>query len=127
MIVGAIGKILKKEPVDWKKLKSRFTNHIAKIESEVFHHYVFGIDVSPTNKDVRWYKKKLKEVRKVYSKKNRATYVDVAEGGIINPLVYITKRESKRAITEAFDALKAHWTSETISNPKLKTEQIERR
>ena len=29
-----------------------------------------------------------------------------------------------QAISEAFDALKTHWSSESISNPRLKAEQV---
>jgi len=124
MIVGTIGMLLSNDNVDWKKLKKRFTSHTKKIESEVFHHYVFGIDPSPFDKDVEWYQEKLKQVQTIYKKKNQATYVDVTDGCVINPLNCITEEDSSLAIAEAFDALKAHWTSESFTNPKLKTEQV---
>jgi len=123
MIVGALGKLVSNNAVDWKKFNKRFRNHVNKIESEVHHHYVFGIDPSPFNKDVEWYQEKIEQVNEIYKKKNVATYVDVISGKIINPLKEISKDESKRAIEEAFDALKAHWASESISNKIIIPEQ----
>ena len=68
MIVGVIASLGKNEKVDWKKLKKRFTSHTLKIESEAFHHYVFGIDPSPFDKDVQWYQVRRKEVQNIYKK-----------------------------------------------------------
>ena len=124
MVVGAIAKLVKGEVVDWDKLRRRLTSHMGKIESEITHHYVFGIDPCPFNTDVEWYEAKLKEVKAIYQMKNEATYVDVVNGQVLNPLVRITKEHSERAISEAFDALKAHWTSESLSNPKLISEKV---
>lgn len=123
MVVGAIGRLLTNQEVDWKKLQKRFTSHTRKIESEIFHHYVFGIDPSPFDKDVEWYENRIEQVQLIYAKKNEATYVDVVDGEIIDPIERISKQDSQKAIEEAFEALKAHWTSELITNPKLKTEQ----
>jgi hypothetical protein len=78
----------------------------------------------PFNKDVDWCETKMREVQEIYRKKNRATYVGVVDGQILNPLASISKEDSERAISEAHEALKAHWASESLSNPKLRSEQV---
>lgn len=124
MIVGATAKKMNGEDVDWKKLRKRMNSHMTKVEAEIHHHYVWGLDVCPENTDVDWYENKTKEVKKIYAKKNSSTYVDVVDGRIVNPVEVITEKESEAAINEAFEFLKAHWKSETMSNPKLKSEPV---
>lgn len=121
MVAGAIGTLQRGEVVEWGKLKRRFTTHERKIKSAILHHYLFGIDPSLFNDDFEWYEAELKKVGDIYQKKNEATYVDVANGQILNPLVRITKEDSERAVAKAFDALQAHWISEAIFNPKHET------
>lgn len=39
IVVGVIGRMLKNETVDWKKVKKRFRDHKAKVDSDDFHKY----------------------------------------------------------------------------------------
>ena len=118
MIVGAIGQIILGNDVNWKKLRKRFRNHNLKVKSEVFHHYVFGIDSDPIeNKDFKWLEKEKEESHLKIDKKNESTYVDVVEGKIKLPSEQVTLKDASDLIEIAFNSLKAHWLSESQTNP----------
>ena len=55
IIVGVIGRLLKNEAVDWKKVMKRFRDHRAKVDSDDFHQYVFGIELDLLrDSDLQW-------------------------------------------------------------------------
>lgn len=116
IIVGAIGKLIQGKEVDWQKLNKRFCNHKAKVESEDYHHYVFGLEPDLLrNSDVKWLEKQ-KSPSKV-DKKNKSTYVDVVDGKIILPVEQISAEEAQELIDRALKSLTAHWLSESFTNP----------
>lgn len=84
IVVGTIGRMLKNEAVDWKKAIRRFRDHKAKVDSDDFHQYVFGIELDLLRDlDLKWL-----EAAKVTSKdrvnhKNNSTYVDVQGAAVI--------------------------------------------
>jgi len=121
IIVGAIAKLQSDEIVDWKKLKKRFYNHTKKISSQNHHYYMFGMENDfQNNSDVEWLKDAENSVLSSFEKKNLATYVDVKDKKFLLPSKEITKDETEKLISFAFESLKAHWHSELLTNPILK-------
>ncbi len=120
IIVGAIAKIELGETVDWKKLKKRFYNHTKKITSQNYHYYVFGLETDlQNNSDVAWFEKAKNSVNNSFEKKNLATYVDAKNKNFLLPSEQITKDECEELVDFAFKCLRAHWHSETLTNPIL--------
>ena len=118
MIVGALGQLTQGNEVDWKKVRKRFLNHKAKVESEDFHHYVFGIEPDLLmNSDVKWLNDQKEQSRSKVDRKNESTYVDVVEGKIMLPAEQISPEDAIKLIERAFNSLKAHWQSESLTNP----------
>ncbi|WP_165903441.1 AbiV family abortive infection protein [Thiobaca trueperi] len=118
IVVGAIGRLLKNEAVDWRKVMRRFRDHKAKVDSDDFHQYVFGIELDLLrDSDLKWL-----EAAKVASKsrvnhKNNSTYVDVQDAAVISPLEQITKEQAVEMLDRAFQSLRAHWQTESMTNP----------
>lgn len=120
IIVGAIAKIESGEIVDWKKLRKRFYSHTEKIASQNHHYYTFGIEPDLLNdSDVKWLEKAQSKVNQSFEKKNLATYVDARNGEFLLPSEQITQNECKELVELAFDCLRSHWHSETLTNPIL--------
>ena len=120
IVVGVIGKLTSGEPVDWKKVRKRFTSHEAKIASQNGHFYAFGLDVDLVrDTDVQWLVNANKVVPESYSEKNVATYVDVKEGKFLRPSEGISEEDAKKLVDFAFECLRAHWKSEGLTNPIL--------
>lgn len=120
IIVGAIARIELGETVDWKKLKKRFYNHTKKITSQNYHYYVFGLETDlQNNSDVEWLEKAKISVSSSFEKKNLATYVDAKNKKFLLPSEQITKDECEELVKFAFECLRAHWHSETLTNPIL--------
>lgn len=122
IVAGVIGRHLKSEAVDWKKTMKRFRDHKAKVESDDFHQYVFGIELDLLhNSDLTW----LEEVKSIsadrVNRKNNSTYVDVVGKKIVSPLKEITKENAKEMVERAFSSLRAHWHAECLTNPIVKT------
>lgn len=116
IVVGAIGLLIQGREVDWKKVRNRFLNHKTKMESEDFHHYVFGLDADILrNTDIRWLEEQNKHTK--VNRKNNSTYVDVIDGKIMLPAEQISSNDAAELIERAFDSLKAHWLSESLTNP----------
>jgi len=120
IVVGVIGALAKGEVVDWKMAKRRFSNHEAKIASQNGHFYVFGVELDCLqDKDLEWLLKANSAVADSYNKKNMSTYVDAKDGKILRPIVAITEDEAAEIVAFAFDCLRAHWRSESLTNPIL--------
>lgn len=120
MLVGAIKKIMSGETVDWKRLKKRFYSHTEKIESQNHHYYMFGLEPDLIrNSDVKWLEKAQSTVDRSFAKKNLATYIDVHNGKFLLPSEQITQSECEELVKLAFECLRAHWHSETLTNPIL--------
>jgi AbiV family abortive infection protein len=118
IVVGVIGKLGKGEAVDWKNVKKRFLNHEAKIESQNGHFYYFGLELDLINdSDVQWLLNANRAVPDAYTKKNLSTYVDAREGKILRPSEEIRQHEAEKLVSFVFDCLRAHWRSETLTNP----------
>lgn len=122
IIVGAIAKINSGEVVDWRKLKKRFYNHTEKIASQNHHYYMFGLEPDLLrNTDLKWLESAQAKVDRSFEKKNLATYVDVKKGAFLLPSEQISQSECEELVKLAFECLRAHWHSENITNPILKT------
>jgi len=118
IVVGAIGQLIQGNEVDWKKVKKRFRNHKAKVESEDYHHYVFGLEPDLLrNSDVKWLDEQKKQSRAKVDRKNESTYVDVIDGDIMLPAEQVSSEDAVKLIERAFNSLKAHWQSESLTNP----------
>lgn len=118
IVVGIVGQLIKGQSVDWKKARKRFSNHEAKIASQNGHFYAFGLDVDLIHdSDVQWLVEANRAVPASYSKKNRSTYVDINGGKILKPGDAITEAEATILIDFAFECLRAHWRSESVTNP----------
>lgn len=122
IVVGAIGCMLQNRPVNWKNVRKRFRDHKAKIDSDDFHHYVFGIDADLVrNSDLQWLGKARQEASGRIELKNASTYVDVEAGEVISPVQSISKEHAAKMIDRAFRSLRAHWQAEVLTNPMLQT------
>ena len=120
IIVGALGKLHAGENVDWKKVLKRFYNHTAKIASQNTHYYTFGLDIDLLrNTDLAWLEAAQATVSRSFDMKNFATYVDVQNGNVLTPSKKIGKDEAEALLDLAFGCLKAHWHSESLTNPVL--------
>lgn len=120
IIVGAIAKNISTETVDWKKLRKRFYSHTEKIVSQNHHYYVFGLEADLLkDSDVKWLEKSQSTVDWSFKKKNLATYVDAQNGNFLLPSEQITQNECEELVKLAFECLRAHWHSETLTNPIL--------
>lgn len=120
IIVGVIGKIMVNDQVDWKKVEKRFYSHTAKITSQNYHYYTFGLDIDLLqNTDLKWLETAQTTVSKSFEKKNVATYVDVRGGSVILPKNEINETDAAEMLELAFNCLKAHWDSERLTNPIL--------
>ena len=118
IIVGAISKLIQGEEVAWKKVSRRFRNHKEKVISENHHHYVFGIEIDLLNdSDVKWLEEQNEKSYSKVENKNRSTYVDVVNGKVLLPHEQVSKENAKEIINIAFECLKAHWQSESLTNP----------
>lgn len=118
IVVGVIGRLIRGETVDWKKTMRRFRDHKAKIDSDDFHHYVFGIDLDLLgNKDLAWLEAATREARGRVIRKNQATYVDTLESGAASPLSSVAENHAKETLQRAFSSLRAHWYAERLTNP----------
>jgi AbiV family abortive infection protein len=121
IVVGVIGRHLKSEAVDWNKTMKRFRNHKAKVESDDFYQYVFGIELDLLHdSDLKW----LEEAKSVsadrVNRKNNSTYVDVVGRKRASPLMEITKEHAKEMVERAFSSLRAHWHAECLTNSIVK-------
>lgn len=106
--------------IDWRKVKKRFTTHEEKIASQNGHFYIFGLELDRSgNADIQWFVAANKAVPKFYEKKNLSTYVDTKDGKILRPNEAITEDDAKGLVALAFECLRAHWRSETLTNPIL--------
>lgn len=120
IIVGAIVKSMKGESVDWRKLKKRFNSHTEKIASQNHHYYTFGLDLDLLrDTDLKWLRTAQEKVKKSYELKNLATYVDVDGKSFLLPQEQISESASKELLDLAFECLRAHWHSESLTNPVL--------
>ncbi len=124
IIVGALGQLAKNEKVDWKKVMRRFRDHKTKVDSDDFHHYVFGIDLDLVNDaDLKWLEAANAVSAERVQHKNHSTYVDIRESKIIAPLDAVSQKDANATIERAFNSLKAHWGSECLTNPLFQTAQ----
>lgn len=120
IIVGVVWKRGKGEPIDWKEVRKRFYSHEEKIASQNGHFYAFGLDVDLIgNNDVQWLIEANSRVSRSFQQKNLATYVDAAGGKILQPNEQISKEDAEKLLQLAFDCLRAHWRSESLTNPLL--------
>lgn len=120
IIVGVIVKLNAGEQVDWKKVQKRFCKHTAKISSQNHHYYMFGLDPDLLrDSDLAWLKSAQDTVGRSFNMKNMATYVDVQDGSLLVPSNQISKSNAEEIIEFAFGCLKAHWHSESRTNPIL--------
>lgn len=118
IVIGVIAQLTKGEPVDWKKVKKRFSNHEAKIESQNGHFYAFGLELDLVNdEDIQWLLSANAAVPESYDRKNLATYVDARNGKILQPSTSITEEAATKLVQFAFECLRAHWRSESLTNP----------
>lgn len=118
IVVDVIGKLTKGGAVDWKRVKKRFSNHEAKIASQNGHFYAFGLEIDLIHdKDVQWLINANKAVPESYDKKNLSTYVDAKGGKILRPFEAISEDEATKLVCFAFECLRAHWRSESLTNP----------
>jgi len=118
IIVGAIGKLIQGEEVDWKKVGKRFRSHKEKVISENYHHYVFGIELELINdSDIKWLDEQNTKSHSKVENKNRSTYVDILNGKILLPQEQVSQEDAKEMIEIAFKCLSAHWQSESLTNP----------
>jgi AbiV family abortive infection protein len=55
IIVGIVGRLIKKEPIDWNKALKRLRDHKSKVDSDDFHQYVFGREPDLlADSDIAW-------------------------------------------------------------------------
>lgn len=121
IIVGAIGKQITGESVDWRRLKKRFYSHTEKISSQNHHYYTFGLDIDLLrDTDLKWLSDAQQKVDESFNLKNLATYVDVDGKRFLLPKEQISEGASKELLGLAFECLRAHWYSESLTNPVLK-------
>jgi AbiV family abortive infection protein len=118
IVVGVVGRLLKDEAVDCRAAMKRFRDHKAKIDSDDFHHYVFGIELDLLRgTDLKW----LEEARAMSADrvnlKNNSTYVDIRGTNVISPLDKITEDHAKEMLQRALSSLRAHWHAECLTNP----------
>ncbi len=120
IIVGVVGQLRKGETPDWKRVEKRFYSHEAKIGSQNWHYYMFGLDVDLIrDSDLEWLQSANKAVGESFKKKNLATYVDADNGRVLIPSQEIAKGDATNMVALAFDCLRAHWQSEMLTNPVL--------
>lgn len=118
IVVGVIGHLLKNETVDWKKVMKRFHNHQAKVNSDDFHQYVFGIELDLIHdSDLKWLKEAGVDSTDRVNRKNKSTYVGIQGKNVISPLEEITKEHAIEMIQRAFNSLRTHWHVESMTNP----------
>ena len=118
IIVGAIGQMATGNAVDWKKANRRFRNHSAKINSDDTHHYVFALEPDLLfNTDVEWLEKARQTAPERYAMKNDSTYVDVRSGKVLTPMESVSREDADEMVKRAFESLRAHWQSESLTNP----------
>ena len=70
--------------------------------------------------DLKWLNAAQQKVDKSFSLKNLATYVDVDRKSFLLPNEQISESASKELLELAFECLRAHWHSESQTNPVLK-------
>jgi AbiV family abortive infection protein len=108
IIVGAIGKIISGETVNWKKLRKRFYSHTEKIASQNHHYYMFGLEPDLLrDSDLKWLEFAQEKVDQSFEKKNLATYVDVKSGEFLLPREQISESDCKELVDLAFKCLRA--------------------
>lgn len=120
IIVGVLGKLTEGKEVDWKKVEKRYRNHNEKVISENYHHYLFGLEIDLIrDTDIKWLEEQNETSKLQVINKNNSTYVDVADGQFKSPHEQISEEGAKLMKEYAFSCLKAHWYSESLSNPIL--------
>ncbi|MCY1278736.1 abortive infection protein, AbiV family [compost metagenome] len=120
IVVGVIGRLMKGETPDWKKVDKRFYSHEEKIGSQNGHFYAFGLEADLIrNSDLEWLSSANKAVEESFKKKNLATYVDARKGRMLVPRKEITEGDAAKMVELAFECLRAHWRSEKLTNPIL--------
>lgn len=118
IVVGVIGRMLKNETVDWKKVKKRFRDHKAKVDSDDFHQYFFGVEVDLLrDSDLKWLDAARAASKDRVNQKNNSTYVDVQGVAVTSPLEQIIKEQSVEMLERSFQSLRAHWQAESMTNP----------
>lgn len=118
IVVGVIGRLLRNETVDWRKITKRFRDHKQKIGSDDFHQYVFGIEPDLLrDSDLKWLEAANMASTDRVGWKNNSTYVDFQDGSVISPLKQITKEQAFEMLKRAFISLRAHWHTECLTNP----------
>jgi AbiV family abortive infection protein len=121
IIVGVVGAMMKKEPVDWSRTLKRLRDHKSKVDSDDFHQYVFGKELDLLkDADIKWLDEARANASRRVVLKNNSTYVDVVGETIISPLQAITKEDAATMIERAFESLRAHWHAESMVNPILR-------
>ncbi|TZF81966.1 AbiV family abortive infection protein [Cognatilysobacter lacus] len=118
MVVGIIGRIMKGEPVDWRKTRRRLSDHKAKISSQNMHFYMFGLDIDLLrDSDLEWLKDADGRVGDSYQFKNAATYVDSRENSPSTPATAITQDMAEHLVAFAGRCVQSHLISERLTNP----------
>ena len=118
IVVGVIGILMQQGTPDFKKAMKRFRSHQAKIDSDDFHHYVFGIDcdlISDT--DLKWIATAKAELKSRVDLKNLSTYVDFDASGPVSPIDAVSKDKAGEMLGRAFKFLRTHWNVERVTNP----------
>jgi AbiV family abortive infection protein len=120
IIIGVVVSIEKGESVDWKQVNKRFSSHVEKITMQNGHFYAFGPGRDTTgDENLQWLIGANKAIRESYEKKNLSTYVDARDGKISRPSQSITKEDAERLVAFAFECLRAHRRSESLTNPVI--------
>ena len=120
IIVGAIGRVMSNESVDWKQVIKRFRNHESKVDSDDFHQYVFGIEIDLLgDSDLKWLEVARAESKIRVNRKNKSTYVDIYGEIVQSPLDQISKEHAAEMLARAFQSLRVHWQVESITNPLI--------
>jgi AbiV family abortive infection protein len=118
IVVGVLARRLKGTAIDWKAVHKRFYSHEEKIASQNGHFYAFGLEADLIrDSDVDWLVEADSRVSRSFQQKNLATYVDVAGKKVLRPNEQISKEDAEKLVQFAFECLRAHWRSESLTNP----------
>lgn len=105
-------------PVDWKKLRSRLSDHRSKISGNA-HRAYFLSDPRPDDSDVAEFESDLQRVNEMNKRKNSSLYADEWDGTWRSPMEVITDADAKDAIERATDVLADYSRRERATQGKL--------
>jgi AbiV family abortive infection protein len=111
----------KGESVDWRYITNRFPDHSEKVGAGDALYAIGGLDPGVTTSDrIEWLKAAAHSVRERVRRKNRATYVDVADNRIQSPLKNISRDMAAEMLQRSAKSLDIHFETEVVVNPFMR-------